>query len=209
MKSREIFLHSYIHSGGSEFEDEPGMDYRMGIAFIKNLSLLNNQGSSNILVHQQSCGGDWSYGMAMYDSIVASLSSVTVLAYGQARSMSSITLQAADLRVLMPDCDVLLHHGTLGIVDRATPVISNMFYYENHDKPRMLEIYARRCVKGKYFKNKKMSKSEVIDFISQKLMEKTDWILPAEEAVYYGLADGVLGTKGFETYEKIRKTKIK
>ena len=200
--SREIFLHSYHHN---DWEDEePGMDYRMTSVFIKNMRLLNNQGPENILIHQQSCGGDWNYGMAIYDAIIASEAPVVILAYGQARSMSSITLQAAKRRVLMPDCDVLIHHGTLGFDDRVTPVVSAVKYAEDHDKKRMLEIYANRCVTGKYFKQKHMKIASVTKFILKKMQEKTDWIMSAKQAVSYGFADGILGTTGFKTISSIR-----
>ena len=69
----------------------------------------------------------------------------------------------------------------------------------------MLEIYTNRCKNGKYFKNKKMYGKRITDYISKKMAEKTDWILSAEEAVYYGFADGILGTKGFKTIDSIRR----
>lgn len=203
IQSREVFLHSYVHTE-SETEEEPGMDYRMASGLIKNVTLLNNQGTENILVHQFSCGGEWEYGMAMYDTIKASIADVTILAYAHARSMSSITLQAATTRVLMPDCTVLIHHGTLGMVDRATPVVENIKFSDEHDKPRMLEIYADRCKSGKFFKEKKMNRAGVTAFIAQMLQEKTDWIMTAEEAVHYGFADGIFGKRGFESLQRIR-----
>lgn len=208
MYSREIFLHSYPHNeSGIDGDYEPGMDYRMAATFIKNLSLLNNQGAENILLHQHSCGGDWDYGMAIFNAIANSVSPVTILAYAHARSMSSITLQAAKVRVLMPDCGVLIHHGCLGFYDRATPIVSNVKFWEEHEKPRMMEIYTDRCVRGRFFKEKKMDKAGVIKFLLRKMEKKTDWILTAEEAVYYGFADGILGDKKFKTVKSIRKEK--
>ena len=143
--------------------------------------------------------------MAIYDAILHSKSYVTILAYAHARSMSSITLQAADCRVLMPDCDVLVHHGEIAFADRAIAVVSNIKYWESHDKKRMLEIYASKCVKGKYFKSRNMDEAAVIKYILKKMSEKTDWILTAKQAVNYGFADGILGTKGYMTIDKIRK----
>lgn len=201
--TREIFLHSYLHDeSGADFEAEPGMDYRMAAVFIKNISLLNCQGKENILIHQHSCGGDWNYGMAIYNAIKASIAPVTILAYAHARSMSSITLQAARLRVLMPDCDFLVHHGHLGFDDRATAVESNMEWWTKHEKPRMLEVYANRCKGSKFFKG--TNKKRITEYILAKMQTKTDWILTAEEAVNYGFADGILGGE-YKTFESIRK----
>jgi ATP-dependent protease ClpP protease subunit len=42
------------------------------------------------------------------------------------------------------------------------------------------------------------------------MREKVDWWMDAEEAVFYGFADGVLGQEGFENLDKIRvKRKLK
>jgi len=39
------------------------------------------------------------------------------------------------------------------------------------------------------------------------LDNKSDWILDAEESVYYGFADGVLGDRKFTTIEKLKSRK--
>lgn len=194
--SREIFLSSYEHvESGSEFSNEPGMDYRMAVRFIKNMVFLNSRSRDPILIHQASVGGDWNYGMAIYDTIITSLSYVTIIAYAHARSMSSITLQAADRRVLMPNADFLVHHGELGFSDRATPIVSNVEHWKNVESPKMIEIYAKRCRKGKAFNGKTLK--QVSEYIKQQIEKKVDWILTPEQAVYYGFADGILGQKGF------------
>jgi ATP-dependent protease ClpP protease subunit len=50
-----------------------------------------------------------------------------------------------------------------------------------------------------------MDEGAVIKFIDQKIRKLGDWNLSAEEAVYYGLADGVYGSDGFESLDKVRK----
>lgn len=200
--TREIFLGSFYGDGTGEVE-ESGMDYRMALVFIKNLAFLNNQSKERILIHQNSCGGDWNYGMAIYDAVLTSVAPVTILAYAHARSMSSITLQAAGTRILMPDCDFLIHHGDLGFCDRAIPVLSNVEWWKNKEMPRMMDIYAQRCKGSKVFLNE--PKKGIISFLLQKMQEKTDWILTAEEAVRHGFADGILGQKKFKTIEGLLK----
>ena len=59
----------------------------------------------------QSPGGSWPDGVAVYDSIIASTSPVTIIAYGYASSMTSVILQAADKRVLMPHTEFMVHFG--------------------------------------------------------------------------------------------------
>jgi len=113
-ETREIFLHRHIHSESGDDGDGCGIDYRAATRFIKNLTLLNNQGHDNIFVHMESRGGDWADGMAIYDAIKASESPVIILAYAHARSMTSIIIQAATVRVMMPSAIFLILLPTIG-----------------------------------------------------------------------------------------------
>ena len=69
----------------------------------------------------------------------------------------------------------------------------------------MLQILASKCIHGKYFKDKNMNEVQVMSFIDKKMSRLGDWNLDAQEAVYYGMADAILGDPGFETIPKIRK----
>jgi ATP-dependent protease ClpP protease subunit len=200
--TREIYLHSHYSSGHSD--EEGGIEYRMATQFVKNLHLLDQNNHENILVHLQSPGGDWIHGMAMYDAIEAANSCVNILAYGEVSSMSSILLQAAHRRIMMPSCEFMIHRGFLSLEGVATTVQTNAAWNKKTDMT-MLQIYASRAVSGPFFRLKDMTEGDVIKFIDQKIRKLGDWNLSAEEAVYYGLADGVLGCAGFESLEKIRK----
>lgn len=196
--SREIYLHGYLDS-----EDEPGVEYRMATSFVKNLHILDIQGSKNILVHMHTIGGNWSDGMAMFNAIQTSKSPITILAYAQASSMSGVVLQAADKRVMMPDCELMIHHGSMAIDDTTMAVKSAVDQNEKYCK-RMLQIFAERAILGKYFKERKYSVKRAMTFIDQKIRHLGDWYLMPDEAIYYGFADGVYGEKGFDTQVKIR-----
>lgn len=200
--NRELYLHRYIHSE-SETEGECGVDYRMATGFIKNLRLLDSQSSDPILIHMQSRGGDWHDGMAIYDTIRAARSHITILAYAHARSMTSIIFQAADRRVLMPNCIFLAHLGFVSLEDRIEPALVELERLKI-ESDIMLEIYAWRCISGKFFKKREMDEKQIKNFIRKKIQEKTDWILSAKEAVNYGFADGILGTAGYKTIQKLR-----
>jgi ATP-dependent protease ClpP protease subunit len=198
--TREIFLHSHVYPElGIE---EPGMDFRMANQFVKNIRVLDQMGTSSILIHQMSVGGDWNYGMAIYDAIKACVSSVTILAYAHARSMSSVTLQAADRRVLMPDCDFLIHHGAWAMDDRVTAVVSNIEHTKKVETPRMMQVYAERCASAPMWEGCK--RKEIVSYIMEMIDHKSDWIMTAKEAVKHGFADGVFGEPGFETMQGIR-----
>lgn len=196
--SREIYLHGHVDA-----EDEPGVEYRMATSFVKNLHILDIQGSKNILVHMHTIGGNWSDGMAMFNAIQTSKSHITILAYAQASSMSGIVLQAADKRVMMPDCEMMIHHGSIALEDTAMAVKSAIDQNEKYCR-RMLQIFAERATMGRYFKDRKYSVKRTMTFIDQKIRQTGDWYLMPDEAVYYGLADGIYGERGFDTQVKIR-----
>lgn len=197
--TREIYLHGYIEADS----EEPGVDYRMATSFIKNLHILDLQNSQNILIHMHTIGGNWSDGMAIYNAIQFSKSPVTVIGYAQASSMSGIVFQAADKRVLMPDCDMMIHHGSIALDDNTMAVKSAV---DQNEKActRMLHIFAEKAVHGKYFQDRKFSLKRTMTFIDQKIRQVSDWYLAPDEAVYYGFADGILGDKGLETVAKAR-----
>jgi ATP-dependent protease ClpP protease subunit len=196
--SREIYLHGYVDA-----EEEPGVEYRMATSFVKNLHILGLQSNQNILVHMHTIGGVWSDGMAIFNAIRLAKSPVTILGYAQASSMSGIVFQAADKRVLMPDCEMMIHHGTIALDDNTTAAKSAIDQNERNCQ-RMLQIFAERAVGGKYFKDRKYSFRRAVTFVDQKIKQYGDWYLMPDEAVYYGFADGILGEKGFETVAKIR-----
>ncbi len=58
--SREIYLHSHVES-----EDDPGVEYKMAVKFVKNLHILDFRRTSNILVHmrtpRRAAWGAWCY----------------------------------------------------------------------------------------------------------------------------------------------------
>lgn len=203
--TREVFLHGYYGSGDNE---EPGVEYRMATTFEKNLRILDQEGQANILVHMHTFGGDWNDGMGMYNAIEFARSPVTILVYAHARSMSSIILQAASKRVLMPDADFMIHFGMEGNEDNYLAYMSAADTSKKAAE-RMLRIYAKRCINGEYFQSryKSLTEEKVMAFLGRKIQERGDWWLDAEKACYYGFADCVLGWPGYETPEKIRISK--
>ena len=193
VKNREIFLHSYI--GGKE--EEPGVDYRMTAMFYKNLRLLDGVNQEPIIIHMHSVGGSWYDGMAIYDAITVAQSYVTIIVYGQAESMSSIILQAADERVMMPHAYFMCHFGSTGYEGNHLDVQRAMAF-EKKECEAMLDIYAERMITGQYMKDSytSLTTEKVKNFLKRKLKDG-DWYLNAEESVYYGFADNVLESKKY------------
>ena len=187
LKSREIFLHNH-HS----YDENPGVEYKMSVTFIKNLRALAIDGTGEIKIHMQSIGGEWADGMAMYDAMKLCKSKITIVSYGQTESMSTIILQAADRRLLAQNSYFVVHYGTSGCSGEYQNV-HNWLEYDKKICNTMMDIYAASCVKGEFFKNKNYDIAQVKKYLHRKF-KQGDWYMSAEEAVYYGFADRIIST---------------
>jgi ATP-dependent protease ClpP protease subunit len=200
ISNREIYLHSYL----SEMEEEPGVDYRCASIFEKNLRYLNLLSSEPILIHMHLPGGEWQDCLGMYDAIKFSKSKVIILAYAKAESSSSVLLQAADLRILMPNTNVLIHYGSFSINEEHSKAAASSIQWNEEECDKMIDIFTDRCMNSKIAQEKNWKKMMAKKHIVSQLANKCDWILTAIEAVDYGFADGILGTKDFLTIESIK-----
>ena len=188
LATREAYLHSHYSTSGDE---ESGVEYRMATTFVKNLHILGHAGTDPVLVHLQSPGGDWGHGMAMYDAIVVAPFKITMLAYGEISSMSSIIFQAPHRRVMMANAEFMIHRGYLTLDGVSSTVVANAVWNKKMDH-KMLQIYAARAINGEYFKRRKMNQNQVFAFIDKKINKLGDWNLDAAEAVHFGFADAVV-----------------
>lgn len=204
IKNREIYLHSHI----SDAEDEGGVDYRSAVSFEKNLRYLNLLSLEPILVHMHLPGGEWQDCLGMYDAIKNSKAKVAILAYARAESSSSVLLQSADLRILMPNTNVLIHYGSFTLNDEHSKAAASSVKWNEQECDKMVDIFTDRCMESKMAKEKNWKRMMAKKHIVSQLANKCDWILTAEEAVNYGFADGILGTKKFPSIDYI-KTNIK
>lgn len=182
---------------------EDGVTWASANTFIKNLRFLQSLGAAPILVHQCSCGGDWNYGIAIYDAIKASKAQVAILAHAHARSMSSIIPQAAKLRLIMPNADFLIHFGSLEVGGDAKSAIAEAKWCEQLNE-RMLDLYASRCARGPYFRRRKWSRERIKQhYLIPTMDEKREVYMDAYEAVDKGFMDAVVGTRGYENLEAV------
>ena len=199
LDTREIFL------GCSDELEYEMIDIKVATNFIKNLRLLNSMGNDPILVHMNTCGGDWNYGMAIYDAIKACPCHMTVLAYAHARSMSSIIPQAADLRIMMPSADFLIHYGTFGLPEMNTQSAISEAEWAVKMQDHMMDLYAERCVEGQFFKREMMDKKAIKTYLIEKIAHKQEVYFTAREAISYGFMDAVLGDEGYENISTLRE----
>ncbi len=192
--TRDIYLHS------NNREEDSIIDWRAALSFTKNMHILESDNLNPIIVHMHSVGGDWHDGMSIFSQIAYSSCHITIIT-SQAISMAGVILQAADTRILMPDSYIMVHFGTFGIEDTSKAVKSAIEINEK-DCEKMINIFANRAIKGKFFKGKTLD--YVRNYIDKQIKENHDWYLDAERAVELGLADGIFGSKKFKNLQTIR-----
>lgn len=193
-ETREIYINTLHHMSDS---GELGVDFSMAAQFIKNMHYLENLDTATIVIHCCSVGGDWNYGMAIYDAIKNSPCQTIYVAHAHARSMSSIMPQAADYRFIMPHCDFMIHYGTIALAEVSQAAKSSVDWNEKLSQD-MLAIYSERCYNSHEFGTKGIphsspkSRKEIEEFLDEKMRYHVDWWLSAKEAVDYGFMDAVL-----------------
>jgi ATP-dependent protease ClpP protease subunit len=201
-KNREIFLHSYI----CDAEEEPGVDYRVATIFEKNIRYLNTISIEPILIHMHLPGGMWSDCLGIYDAIKFSRSKTIMLAYGSVESASSVILQAPDLRILMPNTNVLIHYGSFSINDEHSKAAASSVQWNERECDKMIDIFTDKCFCSTMAKEKNWKRMMAKKHIVSQLANKCDWILTAVEAVEYNFADGVLGSKKYSNIDEIKNS---
>lgn len=178
--------------------DDPGIDSEMANRFMKNMNLVRriNPGKP-ILIHMSTCGGDWRFGMQIYDIIQAarSQSHVTIINYSYARSTSSVIFQAADRRVMMPHSYFMFHLGGYEDDGELRTAKSNMDFYVS-ETDTMVDIYVERM--RRVGSMKKLGERRIRRWIHQQMEKKGNVFLTAEETVRKGLADEIF--QGWEYY---------
>lgn len=196
--NREIYLHSALDD-----PEECGVDFRSAICFEKNLRYLNQISLDPIIVHMHLPGGDWQDCLGIYDNIKLSKSPVCIIAYAKVESSSAVLLQSANLRILSSNTNFLIHYGSISLDDEHKAALSSVQWSEK-ESDKMIDIFTERCMNSKIYTEKNWKKMMAKKHIINQLATKRDWILTASEAVDYGFADGVIGTKKFPNVDYIK-----
>lgn len=185
VKNREIYINEFDDSG-----ETGGVDHRMLQNFIKNINVLKNLNKEPITIHMQTVGGCWYSGMGIYDAIRNSRCKSTFIGYGQLCSMGTVIIQSATKRLITENSTFMVHWGSSEISGYYLSS-QNLARFEKEAGDKMVAIYADRCHRtGKFFKDGEYSLSKTKAYIKRKL-NGGDWYMTAEEAVYYGFADGI------------------
>lgn len=185
---REIFLHSFF-----DHEDN-GIEYKTANTFLKNIRFLESISDKPIIIHQHSIGGDFYEGMMIFDAIKQSKCYTIIVLHGQACSMGSLIPQAADKRLIMPNCLFMTHFGSISMDGFTIKQADSFSNAEKYYRDVMLNIYASRCIHGSFFKGKNYSEKQVKKYLLFKWNNYEDWYLNPDQAVDLGFCDEVLNT---------------
>ncbi len=181
---------------------EPGVEFAMANRFIRNLNILMRKSEEPILLHMKTCGGDWTEGMAIYDTIRACPNYITILAYTHARSMSSLIFCAADRRIMMPHATFMFHQGVVGFEGTykqfKTDAAQNVVYDQ-----QMLKVYIDTLRESGSMK--KWSRKRIEEWLREQMDKKEEVYFTAEQAVKIGFADGVFGSDGTYDWKALMK----
>ena len=199
--NREIYLHAPLDN-----VEESNIDFRCAVVFEKNIRYLNLLSLDPIFIHMHLPGGEWEDCMGMYDAIRNSKSKTIILAYGRAESCSSVLLQSADLRILTPNTNVLIHYGSFTLDGEHSKAAASSIKWNEQECDKMVDIFTDRCIQSSMAKTKNWKRMMAKKHIVSQLANKCDWILTAEEAVNYNFADGILGSKKYPNIDYIKHT---
>jgi ATP-dependent Clp protease protease subunit len=190
VENRQIWIHGVDTDPFYTEGSEPGVEYMMATKVIKNLYvLLRYNPKAPIIVNLHTCGGDLVEGLAIYDAIKLMPYEVTMISYTHARSMSSIILQAADKRLMLPHSYFMFHGGE----QQASGTVKQVKSYVEFSKiaeRQILDIYGDRLQDKGKFKGK--TKEYIRNQLKEHMDKKEEVYLTAEEAVEWGFADGIL-----------------
>lgn len=164
-----------IYFGGHADSDygsdvEPGVGWSTSRRLICALAALDDlEGTRPITVIMNSGGGDWSYGMAIFDAIQACVAPVIVVNMSYASSMTSVILQAADLRITAPHSHYMIHDGYVAVSDTPRTAEATVAYDRHVAAPFMYETYLSRLTERGPDGLLKADPAEVAHIINSKL----------------------------------------
>lgn len=198
IKTRQIFLYPDISTSDLNLD--------ISIKFIKNFSYLENINKNNIIIHTFNYGGEWDAGFAIYDIIKNSECFVTIITHGTCQSIGCIILQAADLRLAMRNCDLLIHEGHSGIHSELSHKAAKSWAINEHHKEELLyDILTEKCMEGSYFKERKYKKNRIKAYLKTQIAKQEDWILSPLDAKDYGFIDGIIGETSYPNLNSLIK----
>lgn len=160
------------------------VDHEMAKQLIVDLQTLDAT-EGPIVIVMTSAGGNEGAGYAIFDAIRMTHNPVTILAYGEVMSIAALVLQAADNRLLSPECRFLIHNGSV-------PSGGDDEGYIDADK---LIARAKETIRNNHRYHKLIAHRSGLPLAKIKTFCKQETLFWAEEAVKLGFADGIINVE--------------
>jgi ATP-dependent Clp protease protease subunit len=166
LKERIIFLTGQVE------------DHMANLIVAQMLFLEAESPGKDIFLYINSPGGVITAGMSIYDTMKFIKPDVSTICIGQACSMGSflLTSGAKGKRLCLPNSRVMIHQPIGGYQGQATDI----------------EIHAREILKVKARMNELMAEHTGQSLTQIQYDTERDRFMTADEAVEYGLVDGIL-----------------
>jgi ATP-dependent protease ClpP protease subunit len=193
INNREIYLVStvdYVTGAGIEETEQPGVEYIQANKFLANLNTLTNLSEEPITIHQSTCGGDWHFGMQIYDAVKTCPCHIKIINYTEARSMSSLFFLAADERQMHKHSIFMFHMGSMALGGTVKQFKTEVVQLDKATE-QMLDIYVEVMKSNGCMKRR--SKKVIREWLISEMDRKEECYLSAEQAVKYGFADSIIG----------------
>jgi len=184
---RMLYFGSDHNTMFPDTDGEPGVDFWSAGILVKNLLFLDSINSNRIYIFWNSPGGDWNHGIAIYDTIKALKSPVTMIGYCYVRSMGTIVMQACNERLLMTNTGFMIHDGEEA--HAGIPKTVESWARESvYSRKLMYKIYYDQMVKkhGKRKYPRERTLKQIEEWCGH------DTIFRAEQVVALGLADKII-----------------
>lgn len=153
----------------------------MNLEILANIIKKSPNGKQYVTIKMRNEGGYVTDGMAIYDAIKAYEYHIDIVVSGEASSMGSVILQAADKRFIRPNSCIMIHDGGRGGEGHKKTLKNWNDYYDEIDE-RVYNIYLEKIREKKPTFTKKTLKDWMIH----------DKVFTAQQALEYGLVDEIL-----------------
>ena len=140
--------------------------------------------SKDLTIYLESPGGSVMDGMAMYNTVNSTKKQcgwkVTMHVQGMAASMATVLLQSGDIRLMGPGTQLLLHNIRSSLWGEKLEDMKNAVKAQDTSFDTICGIYAARNTAG--YNDPEWWKKRI---------RHEEWYLTAEEALEFGLIDGI------------------
>ena len=170
LKERVIFLTGQVE------------DYMANLVVAQLLFLESENPDKDIYIYINSPGGSVTAGMSIYDTMQFIKPDVSTVCMGQACSMGAFLLAggAKGKRFCLPNARVMIHQPLGGFQGQASDI----------------QIHAQEILKIKNTLNDRLAFHTGQDMATIERDTDRDNFMSAEQAVAYGLVDGILSQRG-------------